>query len=196
MSLLSKKGFTLIELLVTVGIIVILATLIIVNIAQARMSGRDAKRIADVASIQLALEMYRNVNGNYPSEVDGWAAAAGTDDAVYQGLWNTLSGELSSYLSPLPKDPLNKTGGYRYYVDMENVNRTGAIIKTKLEANPEKMKEDACPANVDYYDVISGNFKDGIESNGQNHCVGNVGAGPPPCSVLPCTNQSWAYPTK
>ena len=127
------KGFTIIELLVVIGIIVILAALIIVNINQARMSGRDSKRIADVASIQLALEMYRNANGEYPTEESNWAAATeisdGSPGTVEQTNWDVLSTELSSYLSPLPKDPLNKPGGNRYYVDM-NFAQTGAIIKT------------------------------------------------------------------
>ena len=173
------KGFTLIELLVTVGIIVILATLIIVNIAQARMSGRDAKRIADVASIQLALEMYKNSKGVYPSTVptydyDIWAAAI--DSGAAKGDWDNLSTDLKNYLSPLPKDPLNKPG-YRYYIwiyrnttDPAKPISTGAIIKTKLEANEEKMTDDSCisPTNNDnYYEVISGV----AGSDNNNHCV-------------------------
>ena len=194
-------GFTIIELLVVIGIIVILASLIIVNINQARMSGRDSKRIADVASIQLALEMYRNANGMYPTEASGWAAAAGSDDATYQGLWETLAGELSSYISPLPKDPLNKTGGFRYFVDIKHDN-TGAMIKTKLEVNPEKMAEDSCPTNIDYYDIISGSFTNGMDidasGNPHNHCVGGSSDDPATNSCVnnPCTNDPTAYPIK
>lgn len=162
---MKNKGFTLIELLVTVAIIVILATLIIVNIAQVRMSGRDAKRVADVASIKLALELYKNAKGEYPKDLSEWAAATGATSglgSIEQTNWALLATDLQGYLSPLPKDPLNKTG-YRYYIRIINNGATpsiytGAIIKTKFESdnNSEKMTDDSCSSNIDYYDVISG----------------------------------------
>lgn len=62
-----KRGFTLIELLVVMFIIGLLATLVIVNVANARKSGRDAKRVANLKSIQTALEMYNQKFGSYPS---------------------------------------------------------------------------------------------------------------------------------
>lgn len=171
------KGFTLIELLVTVAIIVILATLIIVNIAQVRMSGRDAKRVADVASIKLALELYKDKYGNYPptslgssTDYGTWATASGSTigGGIPQGNWDVLSNDLKSQLSPLPKDPLNKPG-YRYYIYIYNDDKgtpgtqddvlgTGAIIKTQFESgnNFDKMSNDSCSNNPNFYDIIVG----------------------------------------
>ncbi|HUD02706.1 MAG TPA: prepilin-type N-terminal cleavage/methylation domain-containing protein, partial [Candidatus Paceibacterota bacterium] len=61
-----KKGFTLIELMVVIAIIGILASIIMVSLSSAQSKGRDAKRVADIRTIQLALEEYYNDNGNYP----------------------------------------------------------------------------------------------------------------------------------
>lgn len=63
----SKKGFTLIELLVVIAIIGILASIILASLNSARIKSRDARRIADVKEIQLALELYFNSNNAYPT---------------------------------------------------------------------------------------------------------------------------------
>lgn len=67
MSISSKRGFTLIELLVVIAIIGLLASVVIASLNSARQKGRDARRIADVKSIQLALEMFFDARGTYPS---------------------------------------------------------------------------------------------------------------------------------
>ncbi|MCL5407505.1 MAG: prepilin-type N-terminal cleavage/methylation domain-containing protein [Patescibacteria group bacterium] len=61
-----KKGFTLIELLVVMFIIGLLASLVIVNVNNSRKTARDAKRIANLRSLQGALEQYNDKNGSYP----------------------------------------------------------------------------------------------------------------------------------
>lgn len=149
------RGFTLIELLITVGIIVILSSLIIVNIQKARARGRDAKRVADVSTLQLAMEMYYDTKRVYPNSEPAMTAWAYSGDG---GFWDntTLTPELKSYLSPLPKDPINKSGlGYRYYVFIDSTSKA-AIIKTKLEEDTERMKDDSCSSNTGSYDIILG----------------------------------------
>ena len=61
------KGFTLIELLVVISIIGILASVVLASLNSARQKGRDTKRISDVKQLQLALELYFDSNGTYPT---------------------------------------------------------------------------------------------------------------------------------
>jgi type II secretion system protein G len=93
---IKSKGFTLIELLVVVAIIGILATVVLSSLSSARERARDAKRLADVKTIQTALEMYANDNGGeYP--MIGWKGSH-TDS------WADLEERLGT---TLPVDPLN-----------------------------------------------------------------------------------------
>ena len=64
-----KKGFTLVELLVVVGIISVVTGVVMASINSAKAKGRDAKRIADVSVIQLALERYYDEYRRYPTSL-------------------------------------------------------------------------------------------------------------------------------
>ena len=65
-----QKGFTLIELLVVIAIIGILSSVVLASLNTAREKSRDAKRIADVKQLQLALEFYFDGHRTYPSAID------------------------------------------------------------------------------------------------------------------------------
>ena len=101
-----RRGFTLIELLVVITIIAVLNGAGTVSWTNAQKKGRDAKRKADLKSIQQALELYFQENKYYPRP---W----------YPNYWCTTTG-LSGYLEPtyikkVPTDPLYAGTTKDYY---------------------------------------------------------------------------------
>lgn len=142
-----RKGFTLIELLLVIGIIIVLASLVLVSVSKSRARGRDAKRIADLAQIQLALEMYKDSNQKYPVTGAGWINSNDTCTGVCTPVanWSALQGSsyLQSYLYPLPKDPLNDKvaldeAGAKYVYNYK-ATMTDYKIMAKLEDDTAKM---------------------------------------------------------
>jgi type II secretion system protein G len=93
----STKGFTLIELLVVIAIIGLLASIIMVSLSGAKAKSRDARRQADIKSIQLALSLYYNDNGMYPKNIYAGAGVA------------PASGLAPVYLPVVPTDPNSST---------------------------------------------------------------------------------------
>lgn len=89
-----RKGFTLIELLIVIAIIGLLATLAIISLTTAQRKARDTKRIADMKSIQTAVELYFSDNSSYPAPAD----------------WAALQTSLAPYISQVPVDPNNSAG--------------------------------------------------------------------------------------
>ena len=113
------KGFTLIELLVAISIIAILTAVIITSMSSSRPKARDAKRISDVAQLQLALEQYFDRNNVYPISINNGGP----------GLTALVTG---GYLSSLPKDPqTNTSDGYITYVS--SPSSYDYVLKVQLE---------------------------------------------------------------
>jgi type IV pilus assembly protein PilA len=101
-----NKGFTLVELLVVVAIMALLLSLVFVLFSSARAKSRDAKREAEIKSLQTALGIYVTNSGVYPVYT---GPITGTD-AMSSALLT------SGAIPDIPKDPIN-SGNYVYTYD-------------------------------------------------------------------------------
>ena len=102
----TKKGFTLIELLVVIAIIGILSSVVLASLNTARKKGRDARRIADLKQLQLALELYYDANQSYLVVASGGVTGAGFPTGLDALVTN-------GFISSIPQDPTN--GGTQVY---------------------------------------------------------------------------------
>jgi prepilin-type N-terminal cleavage/methylation domain-containing protein len=125
MNISKNKGFTLIELLVCVAIIAILTAIVTSNFSQARAKSRDAKRISDIAQLQLALEGFVDRCSAYP------ASLATTANNGCPG-----SETLGTFISQIPTSP--SPGSYAYYVKNDG---SDYMLKTTLETSSSVLND-------------------------------------------------------
>ena len=150
------KGFTLIELLVVIAIIGILASIVLASLNSARVKSRDARRVADIKQLQLALELYYNDNAVYPA---------------------TSTSLVPTYISVLPKDP-QTGGGYVYSAMGSGASCTtyhlGAALEQTTITTGSPGANDADMTASDGPAACTGsNAKfDGVDSQ---DCAGNTG---------------------
>src|SRR5581483_9048300 len=75
----SVAGFTLIELLIVLAIIGLLAGVVLLALNNARVRGRDAKRVGDMRQSLTSLEQYFIQHGTYPMGT----ASTGANGALF-----------------------------------------------------------------------------------------------------------------
>jgi prepilin-type N-terminal cleavage/methylation domain-containing protein len=143
----NNNAFTLIELLVVIAIIALLASIVLVALGSARTKARDAKRVADLAQLVTALNLYAADNGSYP-------IASGCDSTVSSSCWFSLLS--STYIAQMPTDPLNANGyGYYYWIGFKPNGNCGYVagssndymLLTRLENSADSAN--ACNGSID-----------------------------------------------
>lgn len=149
-------GFTLVELLVVIAIIGMLSTIAVVSLSDARRKGRDTKRIGDMKSIQVALELYNNNSNGYPSAdtpvvlgvgdhralcAGGFKAACDPGEEVFMGLVpkapapadGTCSGAENDYSYSTP-------GGGEFQVTFCTGFKVGDLVSGAHIASPSGLQ--------------------------------------------------------
>jgi|AP95_1055475.scaffolds.fasta_scaffold11703_3 prepilin-type N-terminal cleavage/methylation domain-containing protein len=144
----NKSGFTLIEVLVVIFIIGLLASVVLVGLGTFRARGRDARRIADLRSMQNILELYYAKNGVYPDAITSWA-----------GLESTLK-SAGIGVSNIPEDPI-PSETYHYGASPSNQSY---VLSAKIEDSDHRVLNDDIDndPDIDTYNV---------DCSGSNYCI-------------------------
>ncbi|MBI5787118.1 MAG: prepilin-type N-terminal cleavage/methylation domain-containing protein [Candidatus Niyogibacteria bacterium] len=147
-----KAGFTLIELLVVIAIIGVLASVVLASLNSARRKSRDARRVADIKQLQLALELYFDSNSSYPA-------------ATFATLGAALA---PTYIPAVPNDPLSAST-YRYCQLSATSYHLGADLEEST--NPALGSDrDLATASCSGGDTIDGADADGCADATGRYC--------------------------
>ncbi len=114
-------GFTLVELITAIGVLAILVSTVIavINPLEQFNKAQDAKRKADLAQIQRALEVYYQDYHRYPYSIQSKISTDNTPTGVIQ--WGTT---WSPYMDVLPVDP---SSSKRYVYWSDNTGQSYAL---------------------------------------------------------------------
>ncbi len=96
----NKKGFTLIELMIVITVIAILSAIALFAFTRVQRQARDAKRKAELKTIQTAIIAFNADNGVYPTTAQGLACLAGSGAAPCN----------VKYLNSVPVAPAGSSG--------------------------------------------------------------------------------------
>ena len=132
----NKSGFTLIEVLVVIFIIGLLASVVLVGLGTFRARGRDARRIADLRSMQNILELYYAKNGVYP------------DTTPWAGLESALKSSGIGVIN-IPEDPI-PSETYNYGASPSNQSY---VLSAKIEDSDHRVLNDDIDPPTETYGV-------------------------------------------
>lgn len=139
-ALYKQSGFTLVELLVVIAIIAILTGIITSNFTQAKSKARDAKRISDLAQLQLTLELAFDRCNVYPPNINDTDTEINGADCLDDGGNPYILGD---FISKIPKPFIVSS----YVYGVSSPDRYDYVLKAHLE-EPSSVLEDDIDGNV------------------------------------------------
>jgi prepilin-type N-terminal cleavage/methylation domain-containing protein len=126
----SHLGFTMVELMVVVSIISILAAVLFASFDEGRKQSRDKVRQAELKELQLAIELYKAQNGQYPAKGCGITAIQWTGPGSFAASpWGLtcepyIDGLVPNFTASLPRDPNQEPDDGKGYVYQTNADRS------------------------------------------------------------------------
>ena len=137
-NLIKKSGFTLVELMVVVAIIAILTAIITTNFATSKSRARDAKRISDIAQLQLTLELVFDRCNKYPPMQAPPSPPLSLTAVICQK--NGVNYSLSSFISVIPTGNgtsyLYLSTDYDYLLKAVLENSGNSVLTDDLDGAP------------------------------------------------------------
>jgi type II secretory pathway pseudopilin PulG len=147
----SSNGFTIIEIVLVTGLILLLATILIIYVhpIENKKKSRDLKRISDIETIDRSISEFVADKKRYP-DLSNTLRQSTILPAGSSQLTGSNTGwikeNLSSYISMLPIDPINDATYHYYYIhDVD-----GYELNAKLEILTIEMVEDGGNDDVTY----------------------------------------------
>lgn len=127
---LKHRAFTIIELMVVISVIMILTAFTIYSMGPARARSRDSRRITDANLIMTSLDQYYTSNlRTYPTP----GGVDPTDTHYHAVVISPGSLPLSSYINPIPIDPINDAN-HRYVYVYRGDGKRAAVVVDALES--------------------------------------------------------------
>lgn len=139
--------------------IAVLSSIVLVATSEFRAAARDNQRMTDLKKLQLALEVYKSVNGVYPPGCQGdpteWNGTNDGNSSKHSRECNSpnddyIVGLAPTYIPELPEDPRVPPGdgiGFQYISDGESY-KLGVLQTVESKKISSVTEEFArCPAD-------------------------------------------------